>query len=98
MAGSLEHKLVFDLLTAEVGNADCLQVGLQGALILSLFVKSVADLDVAFQPRVLKCDHLLKSRYSSTDIASLNADFSHTAQVVEVLLVFDALDAALSEV
>lgn len=59
MASSLEHELVFDLLTAQVGNTDCLQVRLQGAFILSLFVEGVANLDVAFQPCVLKLDHLL---------------------------------------
>jgi len=92
---TLEQELVLDVLAAEVRHSDSAHVVLQGLLVVSLMIERVTDLDVALQPCVLKRDHLLEGRHRSLHVAELDADLSDAAKVVEVLLIFHTLSAAV---
>ena len=59
MACTLEEELIFDVLTAQIGNSDSAHVVLQRLFKVILEVQRVTDLDVALEPRILQVNHLL---------------------------------------
>ena len=97
MTSSLEDKLIVDLLLGKIGNTDRLEVRLKSSLMLSLHIVSMSNFNVTFEPSVLKLNHLFQGRDSTTQVAHLNTNLSDAAEVIEVLLVLDSLDAALSK-
>ena len=64
---------------------------------VALLVVSVPNLDITLEPGVFELKHLFEGWDRSRYIPHLEANLRHTAQVVEVLLVFDAANAALRE-
>ena len=95
MAGALEDQLILDFLLGKVSNTDGLEVGCESALVFTLLVIGVTNLNIALKPRILELKHLLKRGNGRLDVAHLYADLRNTSQVVEVLFVLHSRDATL---
>ena len=86
----MENELILDLLLCQVGNANGLQVSLEGSVRLAFLEMSVANFNVSLKPGVLKLEHLFEGRDGGAHISHLTADLCQAAQVVEVLFIFNS--------